>query len=299
MSPGRRRGTLRDMAGITGPSKTTGRAARDGGAALELLWAERTHRGLVRTSNQDAVLARPGLFIVADGMGGHEAGDLASTFVVERLGTLLDGRAATRTMVLDAVRDANAGLVALGASRGGSMGTTLCGLVALPTADPGRAKLVVFNVGDSRAYRLRDGSLVQLTRDHSVVQELIDQGAITEAEAEGHPERHVITRSLGADEMLEIDWWLVEPRLGDRFLVASDGLTRSVERSRLEEALIGEADRERAADRLLEDALEAGGRDNISIIVVDVVLRAEPSQEAPIVDPLDDDTEPRPAGASG
>jgi protein phosphatase len=168
------------------------------------------------------------------------------------------------------------------------MGTTLCG-IALTGATSEEQRALVFNVGDSRAYLLRDGALQLLTHDHSVVQELVDGGEISEEEAETHAERHVVTRSLGTGLGIDIDWWTLEPRTADRFLVASDGLTKEIGPQQLAELLAQDMPPDKVVTDLVEAALEAGGRDNVTAIVIDV----EAVGEVPMVSPLDDDTHPR------
>jgi serine/threonine protein phosphatase PrpC len=259
---------------------------------VDLSWAAATHAGRVRERNEDAILARPPLFIVADGMGGHDAGDVAATTVVEALAELAARDDLSRLAVLDAVREANVRLAALGGRTGRTMGTTVCGLVALPPCPSPR--FVLFNVGDSRVYRLRHGSLSQLTHDHSQVQELVDAGAISPAQARRHPARHVVTRSLGSDDYLAIDWWTITPERGDRFLVASDGLTNEVDDETIAAILTSQDDPDEATGVLVDAALARGGRDNVSVIVVDVATDGGPVSPAPDADPLDADTRPRP-----
>jgi hypothetical protein len=171
------------------------------------------------------------------------------------------------------------------------MGTTLTGL-AVTRSDNGTDCVVVFNVGDSRCYLLRDGVLMQISHDHSVVQELVDEGIISSHEAESHPERNVITRSLGAGTPLDIDWWMITPSTGDRYLLCSDGLFKGVSDTTIAQVLAGATDREVAAATLLDAALEAGGTDNISLVLVDVVQAAEPAEPSM----LDGDTQPRSRG---
>ncbi len=258
---------------------------------LELAWAARTHTGHRRSRNEDSVLARPGLFVVADGMGGHAAGDLASQWTVEALNIAASTSPITRLAVLEAVRDADARLRRFAHRERQGVGTTVCALAV--TATGARERLGLLNVGDSRAYRLRDGRLEQLTHDHSVIQELLDTGAIDADEARRHPERHVVTRSLGADVHLEIDWWSLDPATHDRYLLTTDGLTKEVTENHIRDIVRAEPDPHRAADALVGAALAGGGRDNVSVIVIDVVLVDQ--RVAPIdgPDPLDGDTTPR------
>lgn len=222
----------------------------------------RTHVGCRRKLNEDAVLAGPGdrrLWAVADGMGGHDAGEVASAMVVEALARCeADARAAMAA--LDAV---NARLVELGRSGAETrtIGSTVVGLVA------GFDNFTCFWAGDSRAYRLRGGQLVRLTRDHSLVQDLIDAGMIGEEEAESHPNANVITRAVGVADQLKVDSVRGELRPGDTFLLASDGLTRLVSDAELG-AELSESDLDAAADRLLGLTLEREAPDNVSLILV-------------------------------
>jgi serine/threonine protein phosphatase PrpC len=260
---------------------------------LQLAWAARSHPGLRRHRNEDSVLARPEVFAVADGMGGHAAGDLASQWTVAALDQVADAGPVTRLAVLDAVRDADERLRRYARRRREDMGTTVCALAVTGAGSGGPERFGLLNVGDSRAYRLRSGRLLQLTRDHSVVQELIDAGRITAADAPGHPERHVVTRSLGSDEHLDIDWWRIEPMRQDRYLLTTDGLTKEVTDDGIRSIIGSEPDPHRAADALVDAALARGGRDNVSVIVIDVVLVDAPAVPAQGPDPLDDDTTPR------
>ncbi len=268
---------------------------------VKLRWGQISHPGNVRSRNEDALVAGPSIFAVADGMGGHDAGDVASAMTIETLSSL----AATeldRSALLDAVRSANRAVTAEGARLANGMGTTLTGLAV--TSENGRAvDVVVFNVGDSRTYALHHGRLERLTHDHSVVQELVDAGRLSADEAERHPDRNVITRSLGAEPSVEIDWVARKPRQGDRYLVCSDGLTKEVAENELAAVLAQVPEPQVAADLLLAAALQSGGRDNVTAIVVDVVAVTEPAVRTGLDDdtapretepsPLDDDTLPR------
>jgi len=227
----------------------------------------RTHVGCRRKINEDAVLvlADLGLWAVADGMGGHDAGEVASALVVERLaagaadGDLTARAAAARGGVLDA----HAELVAIGQAAGGgrTIGSTVVAMVADADA------FVCLWAGDSRAYLARGGVLVQLTRDHSLVQELVDAGELDPAEAASHPNANVITRAVGAGAALAIDSVDGDIRPGDVFLLASDGLTRLIGEAELLTALSA-ADLEAEADRLIETCLARGAPDNVSLVIV-------------------------------
>lgn len=235
---------------------------------MELDCASRTHVGLRRKLNEDAVLARPAqrLFAVADGMGGHDAGEVASRQVVEALASLPDLRSveASLAAIVEALQATHRELriMAAGGPETRTIGTTVVGLTVQ------EQRFGCFWSGDSRAYRLRAGSLARLTRDHSLVQELVDAGMLSERDAPHHPSANIITRAVGADEKLEVEAITGDVRRGDRFLLASDGLTRHVGDAELELALASGSPDE-CADHLLELVLARGAYDNVSMVVVD------------------------------
>lgn len=258
---------------------------------LRLTAGTATHPGHRRERNEDAILAGSHLFAVADGMGGHTAGDVASAIVVEQLLVLADAPDLDRGTVLSRIREADQQICRRGATTTSGMGTTVSGLAFLGS---GSRRILVFNVGDSRVYRLRDHELSQLTHDHSVVQDLLDQGAIEPEELATHPDRHVITRSLGTGGPLDIDWWHLDPQPGDRYLITSDGLTKEVDAPRIADLLSNDTAPQDTAAALVESALEAGGSDNVAVVVVDVITAtASPSVAEGLIDPLDYDTAER------
>jgi serine/threonine protein phosphatase PrpC len=226
--------------------------------------------GKVRANNQDQLLVASPLFAVADGMGGHAAGEVASLVAVEALKAAFENYPTAAGLVA-AVKEAN-GAVWTRAQHNAElrgMGTTLVGL-ALVTED-GEERLAVVNVGDSRVYLLRQGELEQLTSDHSLVQELVDEGQLSEAEATVHPQRHVLTRALGVDSDVAVDSLQVLPFKGDRFLLCSDGLSRELTDAQVASLLRRLADPTEAAKELVAEARARGGNDNITVVVVDVV----------------------------
>ncbi|WP_094770602.1 PP2C family protein-serine/threonine phosphatase [Microbacterium gorillae] len=224
-----------------------------------------THAGLRRPINEDSHLAQAPLFLVADGMGGHAAGDLASAAVVEEFGALLNrGRIAVDDMSA-ALERSKARVDAL-PSGARPAGTTLSG-VAVSDVN-GAAYWLVINVGDSRTYRYADGALDQITIDHSMVQEMLDNG---EVELAQRVRRNVITRAIGAGSTGIADFWMIPAEVGDRILVCSDGLTNELDDERVREVLEDEADPESAALRLVREAMANGGNDNITAVVVDAV----------------------------
>jgi protein phosphatase len=221
-------------------------------------------------------------------MGGHAAGDVASALAVAAFEDLATAATVTRREVLEAIRKADRTIWDEAArNHHEGMGTTLVGM-AITNLDASEEAILVFNIGDSRAYVLRHGVLRQLSHDHSVVQELIDRGAITEEEALMHPERNVITRSLGSGAHLEIDSWIFPAEPSDRYLLCTDGLVKELDETTIAALLDASQPPDKTADRLLSAALEAGGRDNISLVVVDVSTVSVDAEPVP----LDDDTNP-------
>lgn len=240
------------------------------GAHLVLDWASRTDVGLRRAVNEDSVVAHPPIFAVADGMGGHAAGDRASAAVVERLAGAAREPGPIDLVHLQAALSAAARDIdelAEGIPIG--VGTTVTGAALVWRGE--RPEFAVFNIGDSRVYAYADGDLRQVTVDHSVVQELVDAGMLDAADAEGHPESNVITRAVGFRERPRPDLWTVPALAGLRLLVCSDGLTKEVPVSRLRDLLGSGSGAADTADALVDAALVAGGRDNITVVVVDVV----------------------------
>ena len=219
--------------------------------------------GRQRQGNEDNLFVRAPLFVVADGMGGAQAGEVASEIAVRQFeGGLPDGRDPGEALV-ELIQAANARIhdeARADAQRAG-MGTTLT--AAYVAGDT----VVVAHVGDSRCYLLRDGDLIRLTRDHSLVGELVARGKLTEAQAEAHPQRSVITRALGAGADVEVDLEAFPARAGDLFLVCSDGLTGMVHEPQLKPLLQRSGSLEQIGRSLIAAANEAGGRDNITVIL--------------------------------
>ncbi len=238
-------------------------------ATVRLRYGGATDVGRVRSNNQDAYLATGRVFVVADGMGGHQGGEVASRLAVAKLEehvveattpTLLEGvRLANRSIVEEAESDLDL--------RG--MGTTVCLLAPVDTEIGPR--LAVVNVGDSRLYRYAGEDLRQITEDHSLVESLVREGRLTTDEAAAHPQRNILTRALGVSEDLELDWWELPVRPGDRFVLCSDGLFNELTDDQISAVLRRLADPAEAADELVRLALEAGGRDNVTVVIVDVV----------------------------
>ena len=242
---------------------------------MRTLFAARTDVGRVREGNEDAYFTEDPLFIVADGMGGHLAGDVASATAVDTI--VEQWRKDGNTGALAAiVRNANETIWQKSRAdpRYSGMGTT-CTLVVV---DGDRAHLA--HVGDSRAYLLRDGELSQLTEDHTVVGRMVREGRIRAEEAEHHPNRNIITRALGVDPEVQVDQITLDLQAGDRVMLCSDGLTSMVGSDVIRDVLVAEQDREVAADRLIELANRAGGEDNITVVLLDVVEDDDHQQAA-------------------
>jgi len=238
------------------------------GPGLSLTYGYGTDRGLRRELNEDSYIAADPVFAVADGMGGHEAGEIASGLCVRALATmpqLATGERSITAAVLQqylvradtSIREAT----------GARAGTTLTGAVIVEQM--GMPYWLVLNIGDSRTYRLSQGRFEQISVDHSEVQELVDAGEITAQEATVHPRRHVVTRALGTGDETEADYWLLPVEEGDRVLVCSDGLTGELSDDDIFQILSTTADPQEAVDALIQAALRNGGRDNVTAIVVD------------------------------
>jgi protein phosphatase len=231
-------------------------------------WGTSTSTGQIRQANEDFFLAVDGLFIVADGMGGHQAGEVASRLAVETVREEFDS--AGTDVLVSAVEKANRELVSRSTDDPdlAGMGTTLCAMALVDIG--GRDAVGVVNVGDSRLYLLSEGELRQITEDHSLVATLERQGRITAAEAAVHPQRNILTRALGIDGTVMVDSWEIIPVVGDRYLLCSDGLFNEVDENRISATLRQLADPGEAARELTRLANEGGGRDNITCVVVDV-----------------------------
>jgi len=235
-----------------------------------LKWGAVTDVGRIRTNNEDQLLVADPLFAVADGMGGHAAGEVASQVAVEALRAAFD-RDHSADGLAEAVRIANRAVWdrAQEKSEYRGMGTTLTAVALVGDGDG--ETLAVVNVGDSRTYLLRDGELDQLTDDHGLVAELVRSGQLSPEEAEQHPQKNVLTRVLGLDEDVEVDCFQVVPYKGDRLLLASDGLTNEVTDAQMASVLRRLADPQEAAAELVRMAKDNGGSDNVTIVLVDVV----------------------------
>ena len=245
-------------------------------------WGAATDIGRVRQNNQDAVLVEDGLFLVADGMGGHRGGEVASAIAVEQIKEHFTEQ--TTDTFVEAVQEANRAVVQRADDepelRG--MGTTVTGLALVQ--DEGEDRLGIVNVGDSRLYLLKGPEgLEQITEDHSLVATLERQGQLTKDEAAVHPHRNILTRALGIDQMVLVDSWEILPFPGDRYILCSDGLFNEVTEDEIAQTLGRNEDPEAAANELVALANEGGGRDNITVLIVDVV--ADDDEEVAPADP--------------
>ncbi len=236
---------------------------------IGLRWAAATDVGRRREVNQDAVLAAYPLFVVADGMGGHIGGEIASASTVARLEAVVDGGTVTPKSIEKALSRAVKDIAAHPEATDDGTGTTVTG-VYLDVSGP-EPHWVTLNIGDSRVYLLRDDALVQITTDHSVVQELVASGRLSPEEAENHPYGNVITRAVGPSESVRPDYVRLDVVDGDRFVICSDGLTKELTDYGIQHFLREHADPAEAVEAMLDAALENGGRDNVTVIVLDVV----------------------------
>ena len=240
-----------------------------GRGAVVLAWGVATDVGHRRQVNEDSLLAVPPIFAVADGMGGHAAGDLASRAVVTRLGAASHDGFITPAAIGLALAQASHDIANLEGTALTGAGTTVTGVALTVSGDD--PYFAVFNVGDSRVYRYLDGEFEQVTVDHSVVQELVDAGAITRRQAEHHPDSNVITRAVGFNEPPMPDYWMMSVEPGLRMVACSDGLSKELEEERIQALVAAGSPPDATARALVQSALKAGGRDNVTVVIGDVV----------------------------
>jgi protein phosphatase len=247
---------------------------------MKIVSAVATDVGRTRSANEDAYFAQHPLFVVADGMGGHVAGDVASATTVETIEREWDGGSDPEALIR-MIEDANRAVYekAQANSELRGMGTTATAILL----DASTAH--VAHVGDSRAYLLRAGELTQVTEDHTVVGRMEREGKLTKEEAARHPHRNVITRALGIDEGVEVDTWELELVEGDRLLICSDGLNAMLDDDEIRQILIEDENPHEAVESLVDSANDAGGEDNITVILLDAVPDAHeaPAPPAPAV----------------
>jgi protein phosphatase len=238
-----------------------------GAVMMQVAWGTATDRGRFRRINEDAHLAEPPVFLVSDGMGGHAAGEVAAAIVVDEFRSRAGQGDVESAWVTECI--VRAGRRIRDGVRGGA--TVVGAAVVNHSGDP---YWLAFNIGDSRAYRCADGELTQISVDHSYVQELVDAGELTRGEVRHHPQRNVITRAVGLAGDGDPDCWLIPGREGDRLLFCSDGVTGELDDAGIKDILVGHVDPQIAADELIAAALRAGGRDNATAVVVDVLAVA-------------------------
>lgn len=235
------------------------------GHSAHLSWGSRSDVGLVRGHNEDSFLVQDPVFAVCDGVGGHAAGEVASAIAVRTISQLAPDTADDARLGA-AIEEANSAIISAAQSGQGrdGMGCTASAVVI------DGSRMAVAHVGDSRVYLLSGGVLVRITHDHSYVEELVDAGEITADEARVHPSRSIITRALGSDPDMYADHFTLDVHAGDRIIICSDGLSSMVPDSKIESVAISCATPQAAADTLVSAALEGGGHDNVTVIVVDV-----------------------------
>ena len=238
----------------------------DAGTTSSLMWGARSDVGCVRTHNEDSYLVQSPLFCVSDGMGGHAAGEVASSIAVETIARTAP-KAADPAALAAAVEAANAAIIeaaANGVGRPGMGCTATCAYIEGNT-------VAIAHVGDSRCYLVHEGTLIKVTRDHSYVEELVDAGEITADEARVHPNRSVITRALGSDPGMYADHFQLNIEKGDRLILCSDGLSSMIPDREIESISEQSPTAQIAVDNLVDAALAAGGGDNVTVVVVDLV----------------------------
>lgn len=236
---------------------------------IRVISAAATHVGHVRATNEDSILNVSPIYMVADGMGGHNAGEVASAIAVEEFEKLTIQENVTVEQLGEALRSAATRIGELGGESTLGAGTTVAVVATMVLDDVGY--WVVLNLGDSRVYRLSGDIFEQVSVDHSVVQELMDRGELTPAQAKVHPYRHMVTRALGAGPESDPDYWLIPAEVGDRMLICSDGLTGEVDDTGIEQLLRRPTDVRTLSHELVSRALDAGGHDNISVVLVEAV----------------------------
>jgi len=237
---------------------------------MNLAWAGATDVGRVRQGNEDAFLAEQTVFVVADGMGGHNAGEVASELAVTTLRYALRDPITSTEQLRELVQTANTTIytASLDDSTQRGMGTTVTALVIIPNVND---RVLVANVGDSRTYILRNDVLTRITTDHSYVQELVNEGVISAEDARRHPQKNIVTRALGIDRHVAVDVFSHDVKPGDRFLLCSDGLVDEVTDTQIASVLSAQTSPTEAARELVATANDLGGRDNITVVIVDVL----------------------------
>jgi protein phosphatase len=250
---------------------------------VKLKWGATTDVGMVRQQNEDDFCAEENLFVVADGMGGHNAGEVASALAISTVRSGARGGIFTADQFRELVQQANTAIytASLDDSTQSGMGTTLTAMAVVPGEEPA---VLVANVGDSRTYLFRHGVLSRVSVDHSYVQELVNEGIITPEEARVHPRRNIVTRAMGIDRNVQVDVFYQLVRTGDRVLLCSDGLVDEVPDFDIAQVLIDHSNPQEAAEALVMVANANGGRDNTTVIVVDIVDDISEPVPMPVAD---------------
>jgi protein phosphatase len=258
---------------------------------VKLKWGATTDVGMVRQQNEDAYSAEESLYIVADGMGGHNAGEVASALAVATVRAGAKSGIHSTEQFRELVQQANTAIytASLDDSTQSGMGTTLTAMAVVPGEEP---KVLVANVGDSRTYLFRGGALTRLSIDHSYVQELVNEGILTPEEARVHPRRNIVTRAMGIERSVMVDVFTHLVRTGDRIVLCSDGLVDEVPDTDIATVLSQHSDAQETAEALVLVANANGGRDNTTVVVVDILddisepvdlPEAETTKEIPVV----------------
>ena len=260
---------------------------------MKLKWGATTDVGMVRQQNEDAYLAEENLYIVADGMGGHNAGEVASALAVATVKAGAKSGIHSTDQFRELVQQANTAIytASLDDSTQSGMGTTLTAMAVVPGEEP---RILIANVGDSRTYLFRGGVLSRLSVDHSYVQELVNEGILTPEEARVHPRRNIVTRAMGIERSVMVDVFSHMVRTGDRIILCSDGLVDEVADADISLVLSQHSDAQETAEALVMVANANGGRDNTTVVVVDILddisepvelPEAETTKEIPVVAP--------------
>ncbi len=236
-------------------------------------WGASSDTGILRVQNEDSYLAQEGIFVVADGMGGHNAGEVASAMAIKMLGEAHAKGIADANQLAKTIEQINNSIFEAAANQTDQhgMGTTLTVLALTPNSSSTEVSVAVANIGDSRTYLLRGDEFRQVSVDHSYVQDLVSEGLITRDEARTHARRNIVTRALGIEPTVAVDTWTLPLIIGDRYILCSDGLVDEVTDEAIEKCVKQQIEPQKVTDQLIAIANANGGRDNITVIVVDVV----------------------------
>lgn len=236
-------------------------------------WGASSDTGTLRMQNEDSYLAQEGMFVVADGMGGHNAGEVASAMAIKMLGEAQTKGIADANQLAKVIEQINNSIFQTAANQTDQrgMGTTLTVLALTPSDSSTEVSVAVANIGDSRTYLLRSNEFRQVSVDHSYVQDLVSEGLITREEARTHARRNIVTRALGIEPTVAVDTWTLPLIEGDRYVLCSDGLVDEVTDKAIEKCVKQQIEPQKVAEQLVAIANANGGRDNITVIVVDVV----------------------------